>query len=129
MSKIKQKFDFVDGEFDTDEGELSCVSTEKYMSVYLCFKHNMNITFAQIKLHSSDRYIDAKEVFEDATILGKEICRRWNMMKEREDQRCEKCSAAIWHIFTRGDGSKFRRVISCSYGKIPEDCEETKEEQ
>ena len=76
--KIKQKFKFVEGDFDTDNGKLVCVRQYKYAQVTLCFKENMYIPFAKIKLHSNDLHIDAKEVIDDAHNLGIEICRRWN---------------------------------------------------
>lgn len=75
---INHKFDFVDGCFDMKHGELICVPQEKHMQVLICFKASMNVPFAKIKLHSKDRYIDAKEVFDDATRLGEEIAKRWN---------------------------------------------------
>jgi len=77
--RIGHKFECVEGEFDTDEDSLVCVPDRKYTEVHLCFKCNMNIPFAQIRLHSRDLYIDAKEVFEDACKLGEEIVRRWNL--------------------------------------------------
>ncbi len=80
--KINQKFDFVDGSFDTDTGKLECVKYSKYNRVDLCFKEGMNIPFAQIKLHSRDLSIDAQEVLEDANNLGEEIARRWNSYSE-----------------------------------------------
>lgn len=80
--KINQKFDFVDGTFDTDTGKLECVKYSKYNRVDLCFKEGMNIPFAQIKLHSRDLSIDAQEVLEDANNLGEEIVKRWNDYKE-----------------------------------------------
>lgn len=80
--KINQKFDFVDGAFDTDTGKMECVEHRKYNMVYLCFKENMNIPFAQIRLHSSDLSVDAQEVLEDANNLGEEIVKRWNDYKE-----------------------------------------------
>lgn len=76
--KIKQKFEFVEGDFDTEKGELICVRNDKYCEVKLCFKEKMFIPFATIKLHSKDLYIDAKEVLDDAYNLGMEICKRWN---------------------------------------------------
>ena len=82
--EIKQKFNYVDGSFETDTGKLVCVKSEKYCSVELCFKENMYIPFAKIKLHSKDRYIDAKEVLDDAYNLGKEICKRWNAYESKQ---------------------------------------------
>ena len=82
MVKIKQKFDFVDGDFDTDIGELLCVAKQKYAEVHLCFRGQGNIPFARIELYSGDRYADARETFDDAAALGKEICRRWNLCRK-----------------------------------------------
>lgn len=80
--EIKQKFNFVEGNFDTIQGELVCVMKEKYTEVTLCFKENMYIPFAKIKLYSKDLYVDAKEVMDDAYKLGNEICRRWNEFEQ-----------------------------------------------
>lgn len=87
--KINQKFDFVEGDFETDSDELICIKSEKYCEVELCFKGNMHIPFAKIKLHSKDLYADAKEVLNDAYELGKEICKRWNENKPliKEDNK------------------------------------------
>jgi len=82
--EIKQKFQFVDGSFDTEHGELICVRKNKYCLVELCFKEHMYIPFAKIKLHSKDTYADAKEVMDDAYNLGQEICKRWNAFKNVE---------------------------------------------
>lgn len=78
MTKIQQLFKFVDGPFDTDTGELACVGNSKYGRVDLCFKADMYVPFAKIKLHSRDLAVDADAVFDDAVALGNEICRRWN---------------------------------------------------
>lgn len=80
--EITPKITFVSGSFDTKDTQMECVTSSKYMSVELCIKSNKdkgwNIPIAAIKLYSRDRYIDAKEVFEDACKLGHEIVRRWN---------------------------------------------------
>lgn len=81
---INQKFDFVEGAFDTETGELVCVRKDKYAEVTLCFKENMFIPFARIKLHSEDTFGKAKETMDDAYKLGKEICERWNAFKKAE---------------------------------------------
>lgn len=80
MSKIAMKCEFVDGTFDTDTGKMICVPSFKHASVDLCFKtdNGMNVGFARIKLYGRDRFVDAQAVFEDASILGEEICKRWN---------------------------------------------------
>lgn len=67
-----------EGDFDTEAGHLVCVSSSKYSEVLLCLKDRANIPIARIKLHSEDRYIEAKAVFEHAEALGQEIARRWN---------------------------------------------------
>jgi hypothetical protein len=76
--EIGHRFTHVEGNFETKTGELICVSSKKYEEVRLCFKENMNISFARIKLYSSDLHRDEQVVFEDAVKLGEEICRRWN---------------------------------------------------
>jgi len=81
--EIEHKFDFVTGNFDTLDGELICVANEKYQTVNLCFKENMNITFAKIRLHTRDLYVDSKAVFASAKQLGDEIARRWNCTSDK----------------------------------------------
>jgi hypothetical protein len=76
--EINTKIKFVEGSFDTKTGELICVPHKKYGEVSLCFKSNMHVPFAKIKLHSEDLAVDADAVFEDAVKLGEEIVRRWN---------------------------------------------------
>lgn len=76
--EIHQKFDHIEGTFDMSTGELICVGNPKYSRVDLCFKGSMHIAFAQIKLHSKDRAVDAAAVYDDALILGAEIAQRWN---------------------------------------------------
>jgi hypothetical protein len=78
MSEIKHLFEFVDGNFETETGELICVGNKKYGSVTLCFKGPMHISFANIKLHSNPLLREADAVFDDAITLGNEIARRWN---------------------------------------------------
>ncbi len=79
--EINHKIEFVDGPFDTDTGKLIAVQNPKYGSVTLCFKANMNIPFAKIKLHSNDLAVDADAVLDDAYNLAEEIARRWNEYK------------------------------------------------
>ncbi len=79
--EINQKFEFVDGSFETTTGKLICVPSKKYNSVRLCFKESMNISFAEIRLHSKGK--DAEAVFESAVCLGNEIARRWNDATEK----------------------------------------------
>lgn len=76
--EINQKWEFVDGSFDTESTEMICVGNSKYGEVSLCLKSNMHITFAKIKLYSRNLAVDADAVFEDACKFGDEIARRWN---------------------------------------------------
>jgi hypothetical protein len=81
--EINTKIKFVSGSFNTESEQLVCVKNKKYGSVDLCFKTNsLHVPFAQIKLHSEDRAIDADAVFEDACKLGDEIARRWNQVPD-----------------------------------------------
>lgn len=80
--EINHKFWNVNGAFETETGELVCVGLKKYNAVLLCFKANMNIPFAEIRLHSEDLAVDADAVFDDAVKLGDEIARRWNENKK-----------------------------------------------
>ena len=76
--KIKQRFEFVEGDFDTDTEKLVCVQRRKYGEVLLCFEEGMNYPFSRIKLHAEDRAVEADAVFDDAVNLCEEIARRWN---------------------------------------------------
>ncbi len=81
--RIKHKIEFVEGDIDTSVDKMVCVGNKKYGDVSLCLKAgNMNVGFARIKLFSSNRAVDADEVFEDAEKLGEEIARRWNCFSE-----------------------------------------------
>lgn len=84
--KIKHKFEFVEGNFDTQTGKLIAVCRDKYAEVELCFKENMNIPFAKIKLYSRDRFIDAKETMDDAYALATEIADRWNSNNKQSEK-------------------------------------------
>ena len=77
--KIKQKFQHVTGEFDTDTMKMVCVKSPKYQSVDLCFQDGMNYPIAVIKLYDRDSWQDVEACFEDAGKLGDEIARRWNL--------------------------------------------------
>jgi hypothetical protein len=69
----------VTGPFETDTGKLVSVQRQKYSEVQLCFEGEpWNIPFAEIKLHTRDRYADKTAVFPDCVKLGEEIVRRWN---------------------------------------------------
>lgn len=81
--EINQKWDFVEGSFDTKDIKMVCVPHKKYGEVSLCLKSNMNITFAKIKLHSKDLAVDADAVFDDAVKFGEEIARRWNEFPDK----------------------------------------------
>ncbi len=88
--EITPRIEGVTGTFDTERGRLVCVPMPKHAEVLLCLVERMNIPFAQIRLHSEDRYSDAKAVLPDATALGNEIVQRWNdypALKDRE-RRC-----------------------------------------
>lgn len=79
--KITPKLQFVSGSFDTKEVELVLVSSDNHGIVELCVKEpdsGWNIPIGEIKLYSSDLYVDFKATLEDATKFGKEICRRFN---------------------------------------------------
>ncbi len=75
---INHKIEYVEGPFDTTKGKLVCVMHDKYADVSLCFKANMNIPFAKIKLFTKDLFVDAEATMEDAYKLGNEIVKRWN---------------------------------------------------
>ena len=76
--EINQKFEFVEGVFDTETDELICFGNNKYGEVKICVKSGIHIPIAKIKLHSRDMAVDADAVYDDAYKLGQEICRRWN---------------------------------------------------
>lgn len=76
--EITPKIQFVSGSFDTKEVKLMLVPSDNYGKVSLCVKSNWNIPIGEIKLYSSDRYVDFKATLEDATKFGEEICRRFN---------------------------------------------------
>jgi len=80
--EINHKFENVEGVFDTNEDPIVCMSSPKYQCVDLCFKANLNIPFAQIKLYSGNAYVNAEAVFDDARRLGEEIARRWNASRD-----------------------------------------------
>lgn len=79
--KITPKIQFVSGSFDTKEVKLVLIPSDNHGLVELCVKEpgsGWNIPIGEIKLYSSDRYVDFKATLEDATKLGEEICRRFN---------------------------------------------------
>jgi hypothetical protein len=83
--EINHRFEFVTGSFNTEKGQLICVRSDKYAEVKICFKEGMYIPFAKIKLHSKDRFVDAKAVLDDAYELGQEICKRWNAYNQQPE--------------------------------------------
>lgn len=85
--KITPKIQFVSGSFDTKEVKLVLVPSDKHGIVELCVKEpdsEWNIPIGEIKLYSRDRYVDFKDTLEDATKLGKEICRRFNEFPQEQ---------------------------------------------
>lgn len=79
--KITPKIRFVSGSFDTKEVKLVLVPSDNHGLVELCVKEHgsgWNIPIGEIKLYSSERYVDFKATLEDATKFGEEICRRFN---------------------------------------------------
>lgn len=80
--EITQKIKHVEGSFDTKTGELVCVPSKKNGTVQLCLKSDFNLPIAEIRIYDSDRYVDFVETFDDASKLGKEICRRFNQFPQ-----------------------------------------------
>ena len=83
-NEVDMRFEYVEGTFNMNTDKLVCVSKDKYKDVHLCFKSNMNITFVEIELYDSERFIDKEATFESAVKLGEEIVRRWNLQSESE---------------------------------------------
>lgn len=76
---ITPKIQFVSGSFDTKEVELVLIPSDNHGEVSLCVKDGgWNIPIGEIKLYSSDLYVDFKATLKDATKFGEEICRRFN---------------------------------------------------
>jgi len=83
--KITPKIQFVSGSFDTKDVKLVLVPSDNHGEVSLCVNEpgcGWNIPIGEIKLYSSDLYVDFKETLEDAAKLGEEICRRFNEFPE-----------------------------------------------
>lgn len=80
--EITPKLTHVEGSFDTKTGELVCVPSKKNGTVQLCLKSDFNLPIAEIKIYDSERYVDFVETFDDASKLGKEICRRFNQFPQ-----------------------------------------------
>jgi len=88
---ITPKFDEATGHIDTDTEKLHCVSNFKNKTVYIGVRATGSIVcLARVKLHSTDRMIDASETFNDAVALGNEIARRWNLVAEENTARKER---------------------------------------
>lgn len=122
--QIKTKIQFVEGDFDTDTGALISVQRKMFASVELCFKEQMNIPFAAIKLHSKDLRIDAMHVFESAAALGDEICRRWNefpkwvSVKDRLPILASTYQSEQVIAYSDGNGHKFTCASIFNEGKF-----------
>lgn len=85
--KITPKIQFVSGSFDTKEVKLVLVLSDNHGLVELCVKEpgsGWNIPIGEIKLYSSDLYVDFKATLEDATKFGEEICRRFNEFPQEQ---------------------------------------------
>jgi len=83
---IHFKMTGVSGDLPLSEAKMHCIKSQKYTQVKLGFSRNgktMIIPFAQIKLHDADLYIDAKEVFEDACMLGDAIVEAWEVKRAK----------------------------------------------
>ena len=76
--KIKPKWNFSKGTFDTKEVKMLCVPSDKHGEINLCIKDGFNYAIAEIKLYSGNLYVNFKETYDDAVKLGNEIARRWN---------------------------------------------------
>jgi len=58
--------------------ELTCVKKDKYCDVHLCYRDGMLISFADINLHQTDRWVDKEAMYETACKLGDEIVKSFN---------------------------------------------------
>lgn len=79
--KITPKIKFVSGSFDTTNVDLVLVPSDNHGLVEICIREpgcSWNIPVGEIKIYSSDKYVDFKETYEDACKFGEEICRRFN---------------------------------------------------
>lgn len=85
--KITPKIHCVSGSFDTKEVKLVLVPSDNHGLVELCVTETdsgWNIPIGEIKLYSSDLYVDFKATLQDATKFGKEICRRFNEFPQEQ---------------------------------------------
>lgn len=79
--EITPKIKFVSGSFDTKDVRLVLVPSDKHGEISLCVNESnsgWNIPIGEIKLYSSERYVDFKATYSDACKFGEEICRRFN---------------------------------------------------
>ncbi len=83
--KITPKIRFVSGDFDTKEVSLVLIPSDNHGVIELAVKEpgcGWNIPIGEIRIYSSERYVDFKATYEDACKLGEEICRRYNEFPE-----------------------------------------------
>ncbi len=80
MDEIEFRINGISGKLPLKEAKMHSVPKGKYKSVTLGLSQGggMIVPFSNIKLYNSDRFIDAKKTFEDATKLGKAIADAWN---------------------------------------------------
>lgn len=111
MAKITTKFENITGPFDTGNMKLMCFSNRNQMHVELCIIDKMNISIAPIRLYSHDNWLDAKDTFPDAKVLGDEIAARWNnhAPKSIDEIRSEfeNDIGVIQEAFDTWDGQKY----------------------
>lgn len=85
--EITPKIGFVSGSFDTKDVKLVLVPSDNYGEISLCVKEPgcaWNIPIGEIKLYSSELYVDFKETYDDAVKFGTEICRRFNKFPDEQ---------------------------------------------
>lgn len=85
--EITPKIRFVSGSFDTKEVSLVLVPSDKHGEISLCVKEPgccWNIPIGEIKLYSSELYVDFKATYSDACKFGEEICRRFNEFPQEQ---------------------------------------------
>lgn len=85
--EITPKIKFVSGSFDTKEVSLVLVPSDNHGTIELCVKEpgcGWNIPIGEIKLYSSELYVDFKKTYDDAVKFGNEICRRFNEFPQEQ---------------------------------------------
>lgn len=85
--EITPKIKFVSGSFDTKDVQLVLVPSDNHGEISLCVKESgcaWNIPIGEIKLYSSELYVDFKETYDDAVKFGNEICRRFNEFPQEQ---------------------------------------------